>query len=182
MLKVVASKGEIIDREALGDLVFWDGEVRFEHDEKTGRVKVVIPVDTVIKKLPNGREQIKAMSPYMSAEDVEAAFTERLLGVAWKHWASMNFAATKTGKRSINAYVQLLEGLAALKTEHGAERLNMAMAKCYEPKKCVIPYVRAILRNWAREDIENQQQSKTEAENGVDRDKDLGECIDRKFS
>jgi hypothetical protein len=69
------------------------------------------------------------------------------MGVRFENWVAMNFELTRNSSRMLSTYANMLENLCRLAEKHGKKRLNEALSKCTEPKKCTIAYVKAILKN-----------------------------------
>ncbi len=125
---------------------FLDSEVRrWDIHEPTGEMRISIPLSTVYSKFPRNKKV--RICRHTSRESVEAEFFPRLLGVGFKNWVAMNFESTKNGSRMLTTYADILEKLCLLADKHGKKRLNEALSKCAEPRKCTIAYVKAILRN-----------------------------------
>ncbi len=127
-------------------VIFLDSEVRrWDVHEPTGEMRISIPISTVHSKLPRNKK-VK-ICRHTSRESVEAEFFPRLVGVRFKNWMAMNFESTKNGSRMLSTYANILENLCLLVEKHGKNRLNEALSKCNDPKKCTIPYVKAVLKN-----------------------------------
>ncbi|MCP4626597.1 MAG: hypothetical protein GY850_24295 [bacterium] len=125
---------------------FLDSEVRrWDIHEPTGEMRMSIPLSMVHSKLPKNKKV--NICRYTSRESVEAEFFPRLVGVRFENWVAMNFELTKNGSRMLSTYANLLENLCLLIEKYGKKRVNEALSKCNDPKKCTIAYVKAVLRN-----------------------------------
>jgi len=125
-------------------IVLEDAEVFFEYDMATGKLKIKVPIKTVLEKLP---AKVTYLSGYCSKEEVESEYFPKLSGVDFHMWLSMNFEQTKTKKRSLNVYAKVLGDLLKLAEKYDCNQLNEAISKCNTPEKCTIAYLCAILRN-----------------------------------
>lgn len=134
------------------EIVFSDDEIRME--EENGRLKICVPLATVLAKLPD-TAKVKADTAYRSREEADAAFTEKLSGVCCRSFLEKNLAKTASGKRSMGVYTAMLDALAELTAKYGQMSMNAALAMCLEPRQCTIPYLKAVLKNRPAENPKN---------------------------
>jgi len=146
-------------------IVFEEREVVFDYDDANGKLKLSIPIKMILEKL--GKRRIKYLSGYYSKEDVEQAYFPKLSGVDFHLWVSMNFEQTKSQKRSLNVYAKLLKDLVKLREAYGPDQLNDAMIKCNTPGKCTIAYLKAILHNNNRKEMQNDGKYQKNIENAI---------------
>jgi len=148
-------------------IVFEEREVVFDYDDANGKLRLSIPIETILEKL--GKRKIKYVSGYYSKKSVEQAYFPKLSGVDFHMWVSMNFEQTKSRKRSLNVYAKLLNDLAKLREAYGPAQLNDAMVKCNTPLKCTIAYLKAILRNNNRKEMQNDGKYQKNIERAIRR-------------
>ncbi len=125
---------------------FLDSEItRWDIHEPTGEMRMSVRLSLIHSKLPRNKKV--NICRHVSRESIEAEFFPRLVGVRFENWVAMNFELTKEGSRMLSTYANILESLCLLVEKYGEKRLNEALSKCDDPKKCTIAYVKAILRN-----------------------------------
>ena len=126
---------------------FEEKEVIFECNEATGKLKLSISTDIIMEKLKKVGGKVSFKLPYISREDVEKEYFPKLSKVNYSTFLAMNFEQTKSKKRSLFVYARILNDLVDMVEKYGPDQVNEAISKCNIPKKCTIPYLKAILGN-----------------------------------
>jgi len=128
----------------MGDSIeFYENEIEIHADEDGSNLRIRVPVEIVRKRL-GAAPKVEAPVPYNNLDELYNVFMPKLaqFGVNTelvKQFLHLNCQQTKSGKRSINKLLSILQDLTALANIYGA-KVNEVLTGCNEPRKCTIPY------------------------------------------
>jgi len=146
---------------------FYENEIEIHADEDGSNLRIRVPVEIVRKRLGTA-PKVAAPAPYNNLDELYNVFMPKLaqFGVNTelvKQFLHLNCQQTKSGKRSINKLLSILQDLTALANIYGA-KVNEALTGCNEPRKCTIPYVKKVLQNRTKVAYQKEKEARVAAE------------------
>jgi len=134
MRKIAFTEDEILDMVA---------------DPDGSNLRIYISLDVIMSKI--GTPKVTASAPYQTIDEMYAVFMPKFakFGVQSdlvKMFLSLNCQQTKSGKRSINKLLAILQQMLTLANLYGP-KLNEALGACSVPRHGNIAYIKEILKN-----------------------------------